>query len=237
MNLQNNLNYKKISLVLLIIVLLLTIPHFCNDSDRLQGQYDILKEQLSQQKELVKNTEEKRIKEKDSLNFLISQREVQNGFLADENTALRKKIKDINDKPILLPKDLVGLTRYFNERYKTTQNKVVDNKVGLIEEVAYDVSYELESGDRAEETVVFQDSIIKNQDTVIVNLNKDKVDLSLVISSAENELEQRKKLQEMSEDNIKNLENQVKKQKRKNVWNKILLGIGTMTSFYLGTRL
>ena len=73
-----NLNYKRISLVLLILVILLIIPHFCNNTDRLQGQYDILKKQLSEQKQIVKETEEKRLQEKDSLLFVISQRNIEN---------------------------------------------------------------------------------------------------------------------------------------------------------------
>ena len=54
-----NLNYKRISLVLLILVILAIIPHFCNNTDRLQGQYDILKKQLSEQKQIVKKTKKK----------------------------------------------------------------------------------------------------------------------------------------------------------------------------------
>ena len=61
---MKNLDYKKISLVLLILVILAIIPHFCNNTDRLQGQYDILKKQLSEQKQIVKETEEKRLQEK-----------------------------------------------------------------------------------------------------------------------------------------------------------------------------
>ena len=44
---KENLNYKRISLVLLILVIILFITQMCNNTDRLQGQYDILKKQLS----------------------------------------------------------------------------------------------------------------------------------------------------------------------------------------------
>ena len=71
----------------------------------------------------------------------------------------------------------------------------------------------------------------------MLNLNKDKVDLSLVISSAENEILERKKLQEMSDENIKNLEKQVKKQKNKNFWNKVLIIGGSVGGFLLGSQL
>ena len=234
---KENLNYKRISLVLLILVILAIIPHFCNNTDRLQGQYDILKKQLSEQKQIVKETEEKRLREKDSLLFVISQRNIENDLLYSEIDGLKKRIQYLKNKPISIPKDLNGLVTYFNQRYKTIENKVVDNKVGLVEDVAKDVVVEIEEGDRAIETVSLQESVIKNQDTIISNLNKDKVDLSLVVSSAENEITERKKLQEMSDENIKSLEKQVKKQKNKNFWNKVLIGVGTIGGFYLGTQL
>ena len=232
-----NLDYKKISLILLILVILAIIPHFCNNTDRLQGQYDILKKQLSEQKQVVKETEEKRLQEKDSLLFVISQRNIENDLLYSEIDCLKKRIQDLKNKPISIPKDLNGLVTYFNQRYKNIENKVVDNKVGLVEDVAKDVVVEIEEGDRAIETVSLQESVIKNQDTIISNLNKDKVDLSLVVSSAENEITERKKLQEMSDENIKSLEKQVKKQKNKNFWNKVLIGVGTIGGFLLGSQL
>lgn len=234
---KENLNYKRISLVLLILVILAIIPHFCNNTDKLQGQYDILKKQLSQQKQIVKETEEKRLKEKDSLLFYIHQREVSNSFLTAENNKLKERIKSLNSKTHVKIKGLENLVNYFNERYKVLNNVIVENKVGLTEETASDVTWELDEFDKVSEVVVLQESVIKKQDTVIYNLNKDKVDLSLVISSAENEILERKKLQEMSDENIKSLEKQVNKQKRKNILNKILIGVGTMTSFYLGTQI
>ena len=234
---MENLNYKRISLILLILVIILFITQMCNNTDRLQGQYDILKKQLSEQKQVVKETEEKRLQEKDSLLFVISQRNIENDLLYSENDDLKKRIQDLRNKPISVPKDLNGLVTYFNQRYKTIENKVVDNKVGLVEDVAKDVVVEIEEGDRAIETVSLQESVIKNQDTIISNLNKDKVDLSLVVSSAENEITERKKLQEMSEENIKVLEKQVKKQKNKNFWNNVLIGVGTIGGFYLGSQL
>lgn len=234
---KENLNYKRISFVLLILVILAIIPHFCNNTDRLQGQYDILKKQLSQQKQIVKETEEKRLKEKDSLLFYIHQREISNSFLTAENNKLKERIKSLNSKTHVKIKGLENLVNYFNERYKVLNNVIVDNKVGLTEETASDVTWELDEFDKVVEVSTLQESVIKKQDSVISNLNKDKVDLSLVISSAENEILERKKLQEMSDENIKSLEKQVKKQKRKNILNKILIGVGTMTSFYLGTQI
>lgn len=232
---MENLNYKRISGVLLILVILLIIPHMCNNTGELEGQYKELKKQYSAQKELVNTIEKLRQEEKDSLNNEIKTREWENSDLISENNRLREKIK--NQPKINVPKDVIGLVKYFNHRYKTNENKVVENKVGLVEEVAYDVSFELEEGDRAVETIKTQDTIINNQETIITNLNKDKKDLGTMLKSAENVISEQKKLQEKADENINNLTKQVKKQKRKNVWNKILIGVATFTGFYFGTQL
>lgn len=232
---MENLNYKRISGVLLILVILLIIPHMCNNTGELEGQYKELKKQYSAQKELVNTIKKLRQEEKDSLNNEIKTREWENSDLISENNRLREKIK--NQPKINVPKDVIGLVKYFNHRYKTNENKVVENKVGLVEEVAYDVSFELEEGDRAVETIKTQDTIINNQETIITNLNKDKKDLDTMLKSAENVISEQNKLQEKADENINNLTKQVKKQKRKNVWNKILIGVATFTGFYFGTQL
>ena len=41
----------------------------------------------------------------------------------------------------------------------------------------------------------------------------------------------------MSDENIKVLEKQVKKQKNKNFWNKVLIGVGSVGGFLLGSQL
>jgi len=232
---MENLNYKRISGILLILVILLIIPYMCNNTGELEGQYKELKKQYNAQKELVKIIEDLRQEEQDSLNDEIKTREWENKDLVSENNRLRDKIKD--QPRINVPKDAAGLVKYFNTRYKTDENKVVENKIGLVQEVAYDVSYELEEGDRAVENLKTQDTIINNQETIITNLNKDKTDLGTMLKSAENVISEQNKLQQKADENINNLTKQVKKQKRKNVWNKILVGVGTLGGFYLGSQL
>ena len=139
---MENLNYKRISGILLILVILLIIPYMCNNTGELEGQYKELKKQYNAQKELVKIIEHLRQEEQDSLNDEIKTREWENKDLVSENNRLRDKIK--NQPRINVPKDAAGLVKYFNTRYKTDENKVVENKIGLVQEVAYDVSYELE---------------------------------------------------------------------------------------------
>jgi len=113
----------------------------CNNTGELEGQYKELKKQYNAQKELVKIIEDLRQEEQDSLNDEIKTREWENKDLVSENNRLRDKIK--NQPRINVPKDAEGLVKYFNTRYKTDENKVVENKIGLVQEVAYDVSMNL----------------------------------------------------------------------------------------------
>ena len=237
MNLK--LDYRKITIILVIILIMLTTVATCvsDKLERLEGEYKVLKENYEAQKSVVSSLSLARQKEKDSLNFIISQREVQNNFLRQENDKLKGDIQNIKNRPINVPKDVIGLVKYFNERYKTTENKVLENKVALVEEIAYDVSYDLEEFDRVVEILPIQENIIKNQDSTISNLEKDKVDLKTQVKSAEELIEEQKKLNDLADKNINNLEKQVKTAKRKDFWNKVLIGVGIAGGVLIGNSL
>ena len=233
------IDYRKITIILVIILIMLTTITTCigKKLSGLEGEYKVLKENYQTQKSVVSNLSSARQKEKDSLNFVISQREVENNFLRDENNKYKGDIQKIKNRPVKTPKGLENLTQYFNDRYKTKENTVVSNKVGLAEESAMDAVSELEEFDKVVEIVPLQENIIKNQDSVITNLEKDKVDLKTQVSSAEVLIDEKKKLNEMAEDNINNLEQQIKKQKSKNFWNKVLIIGGSVGGFLLGSQL
>ena len=232
------LDYIKITIILVIILIMLTTITTCigKKLSGLEGEYKVLKENYEAQKSVVSSLSSARQKEKDSLNFQISQREVQNDFLRQENDKLKGDIQNIKNRPIKAPKGLDNLTQYFNDRYQTKENVVVSGKVGLGEESAMDVVSELEEFDKVVEILPIQEQVIKNQDSTISNLEKDKVDLKTQVSSAEDLIKEQEKLNKMAEENIDNLEQQVKKQKNKNFWNKLLIIGGSIGGFLLGSQ-
>ena len=233
------LDYRKTTIILVIILIMLTTITTCigEKLSELEGEYKVLKENYEAQKSVVSSLSSVRQKEKDSLNFQISQREEQNDFLRQENDKLKGDIQNIKNRPVKAPKGLNNLTQYFNDRYQTKENIVVSNKVGLGEDTAMDAVSELEEFDRVVEILPIQEQVIKNQDSTISNLEKDKVDLKTQISSAEDLIKEQEKLNKMAEDNIDNLERQVKKQKNKNFWNKVLIIGGSIGGFLLGSQL
>ena len=177
------------------------------------------------------------VKEKDSLDLEIKKREKLNKDLSYQNSTLESKIKTLSNKKIVVPKDVQGLVKYFNERYKTNENKVVENKVGLTEFTAMDVSYELEEGDNLIAIDSMKTIQLKNKDTQIVNLEKDKTDIKTQLTTAEEDILKRKELQKSADDNINNLKSQVKSLKTKSTLNKILvpvaLGVGVFTGLQI----
>lgn len=232
-------NLKRIIIGVVILVGVVLFTQKCNNNryNQLKGKYEILEEQYKKQKDGVKVFEENRIKEKDSLDLEIKKREKLNKDLSYQNSTLESKIKTLSNKKIVVPKDVQGLVKYFNERYKTNENKVVENKVGLTEFTAMDVSYELEEGDNLIAIDSMKTIQLKNKDIQIVNLEKDKADIKTQLTTAEKDILKRKELQQSADENINNLKSQVKSLKTKSTLNKILvpvaLGVGVFTGYQI----
>lgn len=209
----------------------------CNNK-RLQGQYDVLKKEYNNSKKEILNAENKRLKEKDSLIKLITFRESRVKELKQDNSKLENKIKQVKSKPIIIPKSLQELATYYNNTYKTLENKVVDNKVGLGINTAMDVANDLEESFRCEEVTILKDKQLSNKDSIISNLSQDKNAYHHLLNSAENQLDRERKLRDLGEENIKNLEKQNKKLKTGNfILKYIVPTVAFGTGIYLGRSL
>ena len=232
-------NYKKIFVGIVVFILCVGLLQKCNNNEynQLKGKYEILEDQYKKQEDSVKVFEENRIKEKDSLDLEINKREKLNKDLSYQNSTLESKIKTLYNKKIVVSKDIQGLVKYFNERYKTNENKVVENKVGLAEFTAMDVSYELEEGNNLIAIDSMKTIQLKNKDTQIANLEKDKTDLKTQLTTAEQDILKRKELEKFAENNINNLESQVNKLETKSILNKILVPVAFGVGGYLGYQI
>lgn len=235
---MKNNQYLPYIIIVGLIILLFSMKS-CNDKkyQQLKGKYEVLKENYQNQKDTVKIVEERRIKEKDSLNKEIIKREVENKNLLSINENLESKINSLKNKPISVPKDNDNLVKYFNDRYNTTENQVIDDKVGLGNETAQDVTYDLEEGDNLQEITKLQDEQIINQKKQISNLEQDKEDVKQQLLSAELSIEEQKKLQKLADDNINNLKSQVKTLNNKNTFNKILIPVAFGVGGFIGYQI
>lgn len=154
-----------------------------------------------------------------------------NEILNKNINTLKKEIAILKSKKHNISKDVEGLVNYYNDRYKTDKNIVVDNKVGLTEETAYDVSFELEESDNLILINEKQNKIINDQDSINKNLiSENKGWISL------NELT--KKELDATKDYSKILEKDNKKLKNKNRLDTYLLKpLIVAASFYAGYKI
>lgn len=219
-------------IIIAVAVILFTVWYnYTNNSyQRLQGEYTILKAQYEAQKENVKLLDDFRKKEKDSLSNAITLREEENRKLRLRERTLQDKIDGIKKRPVKLPTNLKTSVAYYNVEYKTVENEVVGDKVGLGLDTSIKVIEDIENGKKCEEIVVLKDEQLSDKDSVIVNLETDKKDLSVLVFSAESQIYAEKKLNELGEKENTNLNKQNKKLKTTIVLTKILVPV----AFVLG---
>ena len=222
----------------LILFLFFSIKS-CNDRQyqQLEGKYDILKSQYQSERLKTLNLEQSNQKVKDSLSKQIAIREAENIKLSSDYNKLEESIQEIKSKKIVVPKDTQGLVKYFNDRYKTNENQLIENKVGLTQNTAYDVSYELEEKDNIEKISFTQGKQLSIQGFRINLLSKDKDAINMKLSLTEKENESRKGLLKLADENIETLESQVKTLNRKNTFNKILIPASLLGGGFLGYQI
>jgi len=219
--------------VLAVIVLILIVRGCVNNQEQvLKGE----SKQLKQQKELLQKQVDSlsllRVKEKDSVFNVFAAKKVENERLNSTNKKLLSQIESIKKKRIEFktPTDLEGFAVYFNSRYKTDENKVVENKVGLGDYTARDVTSELESGDECWQVDSVKTVLISNKDIELKNKDVEIKGFSLLLNSAEKEIKERENLQNKTDELNKNLNQQLKKRKLNNTLTKILIPV----SFVVG---
>lgn len=226
--------YLPYIIAITLLVLLFTLRK-C-DSDRaqlLKGEYNILKENLQKEKQVIIEYEKIRKIEKDSLLREILKRELTNKTLVLHNNSIKDNIAHIKSKPIIISDDLQGMVEYFNHNFNTNSTKAVYDNVALDLETAISVAYNIEDGKRCFLTDSLRAVQVDNLTAIVDNLELDKTNLSVLNFSAEKQIKQQNELQLSSDKNISNLEIQVNTLKRKNTLNTILsvsaiLGAGVL---------
>ena len=227
-----------IFLPIIIATILVLFFRSCVDdkSQQWKGKYEILEQKYQQKEKEYALANQKRQAKEDSLQKQIDIRDVEYQILLFDNNELEKKIAESKKKPINTPKDLKGLKIYYDNRYETN-TEIINDKLGLPEEVAADVSYELEEGDNCSETVLLQDEQIKNQNQQIDILQKNNEDTKSMLALKEEDNKELKSLNEAGKENINALEKQVKTLNTKNTLNRILIPIALVGGGFVGYQI
>lgn len=208
-------NYKNILVLVLATVIVILAVFRCNPNNEIKPIQEKAKVVEKSRNVYIDSFKNKRIELAKS-----------NEILLKSINVLKKENERLKSKKIVVPNDVNGLVNFFNERYKTNENKVVENKVGLVEETAYDVSFELSEFDRQLQVLENQNKIIVAQDSLNENLKTEIKGFEKAIYLYSNEVSEKDKLNLM-------FEKENKKLKRKNTFNKVLIP----TVFVLGSFL
>lgn len=224
--------------LLLIIGIILSLRN-CEENkySKLQGSYDILKEQYLKGQDSLVEQKKKRIADQEAFFKVIDRKEKENVTLSENNKKLEQRISTIKDKKITVPEDIPGLVNYFNNRYSTLENKAIEDKVGLTPIIGSKVSYELEEKDNLNEIINIKDEQLSNNNTQINNLQDNSRDLKTMLNSAEDEIKKEEELRNLANKNIGNLEKQIKSLNRKNTFNKILIPASLILGGFIGYQI
>ncbi len=217
-------NWKTI----LIIILLLLVIKQCDDDSELKSQNNSLKKENNESKKKVivyykdiKKLESTNAKFKDSIIDLIVLNGKYKSHIAISNTKTKNDIESVKGfKPNDIPK-------YYINRYKDKEGVALSDKgvslsdtiakKNIIELVEKDgLIVELETTNKILENT---DKIVVQKDSIIGNLEKQKEVFVSIVSEKD-------KQNENNEQQIKNVEKSLRKEKRKKVfW---LIGIGIL---------
>ena len=236
-------NIKIIAGIIMVLVLLFVWQnHNNNIYQQLKGEYDVLKEQYETKKDGVVIAETNRVRERDSLvgenKILEDLKEKSNAKIA----SLEKKIKDrenqgTKSREKIKNYSLVQVAQEIDSIYKVNQATATETSVNLEGDLSKRVLQTVYEAEECQDVVTDKDSIIEEQKTIIVNYEKEVVNVGAMLDSAEKQIKQQKELQELVDKNINNLEKQNKKLRTKSTVGKVLTGIGIIVGIILGANL
>ena len=236
-------NIKIIAGIIMVLVLLFVWQNYNNNIyQQLKGEYNVLKEQYETKKDGVEVAETNRVRERDSLvrenKILEDLKEKSNAKIA----SLEKKIKDrenqgTKSREKIKNYSLVQVAQEIDNIYKVNQATATETSVNLEGDLSKRVLQTVYEAKECQDVVTDKDSIIEEQKTIIVNSEKEVVNVGAMLDSAEKQIKQQKELQELVDKNINNLEKQNKKLRTKSTVGKILTGVGIIGGIILGVQL
>lgn len=236
-NLKKNNLLKTILIFLIVIASMLVVGAILNNKFQiLEGEKKVLQEQLNTKRDEISKLNQERLIEREALQKEILYREKQNEVLIEQFSKVEKAITNIEERPIFIPTTLPSAVNYFNTRYVTTENKNDSTSVLLAKNTTFKVIEDLEEGDKVKAILPLKNEQLTINNKIIHNLEQDKQSYIRQISTAEMELKERLKLQELSDKKTDVLNSQLKTLKIKNTIHKWLIPVGVIVGGYIGSQ-
>lgn len=225
-------------MILFIIMILLALGSvFNNRYQHLAGQNSILEKDLSTRKLEIDKMEKERNSLKDSISIVQKERDKQSELLKQEIILKEQLQKELSNRPMFSPKDLEESSDYLNTAYKTKDAVVDSIYLKLTQQLSKQVIEDLEKGNKAVALLPLKEEQIKLNKILISNLEQDKIDCNLLLTNTQEELLKRKELSIQSEENINNLNKELRTIKHKSTINKWLIPLGSLLGIFLGTQI
>lgn len=214
--------------VLILLLSVLYITRYCGTHNNAKDNYEDL---YNKESAKVDSLYRLRLKEKDSLQKLIDNRNRENILLTEEKEDLKKTIKSIYNKENYKPITLVASMEYLSDRYDTDSLSVEDNRLKVDFETSLNIISELEDKDKLEDVTLLQQEIINNDSLIINNLNNNFLDLKMQLLAAEEDVNRRINLDLLAQDSIHTLQNKLDKRSK---LLKILVPVALVKGFIVG---
>ena len=181
--------YKYFILIGIILSIFLTLSYLdAGEFNSLSYKHSELEKQFIAQRENIILLEQFRKKEKDSLLKVISFREAQNNTLRLADSKVKTLIKTIQAEPITQVEDSKSFEEYLEEKYCNDYQTIV---------------IELEEGKKCTEIALLKDWQIQSRDTIIANLEFDKLDLKNLAESSEITIAEQQKIIDLADKRLK----------------------------------
>ena len=133
--------------------------------------------------------------------------------------------------------DLVQVAQEINEIYQTNEATATDTSVDLRGNLSSRVLQTVYDADECQDIMADKDAIIAQSQVKIGVAEKENRNLSVMLTSAEEQIGKEKGLRELGEENTKNLEKQLRKVKTNSTLKTVFIVVSAGAGFYLGTQI
>ncbi len=200
-------NWKKYIPHAIVIIILLLIAGSCVNTyvSRKEGEKVQLEKELKEWKAKVKESEDSRLAQKDSLQKENDKKDVIIEKLHKENSVLDNKIiaikeKSNRDREEIKNYNFHQLAQWYGKRYKLPESVTsTENSVNMFGELPFKVADELAVKDELSSTVKVQEEKLNNKDEEIKQKDEKLLNKDLEIASGEASIKLMKEEQKTSD--------------------------------------
>jgi hypothetical protein len=236
---ENKFNLKQIKLYISIFLLLLLVVGSCYNTSRLEGQAEILKQQIIKKDSIIKSKEEKLLVLQDSLKKDNEKREERIKNYENKINIIFNKLSQIEeknkkDKEEIKKWNNTNYVNFFKDYFKSNHINEVPDGIEFKKDIPEKMAIVIFDKERYQNESIEKDNIIEEKDNIIeekdgIILNKDNE-----INSQNNLLDDYREKHKLDDVYKGNLEKQNSRLKTQQLFYKIAIPVGLVGGTILG---